>query len=86
MKQLVDLVRVRLYCWPCETPHELSVPDVERLVYGFAGTVAEQNRSGVLPSSIGDVPCLLEVLEAATTGDHFQFVDLTILNRGGDPG
>jgi hypothetical protein len=82
----VELLRMQLYCWPCETVHELSVPDVERLVYGFVGTVAEQNKSGTL--AIADVapPCLLDVLQAATDGDHFQFVDLTIINRGGDPG
>jgi hypothetical protein len=77
---------MNLYCWPCELTHLILIGDVERLVYGFVGTVAEQNKSGTL--AIADVapPCLLDVLQAATDGDHFQFVDLTIINRGGDPG
>ena len=73
------------HCWPCDRAHTFASADVERLVYTLAAEIAELQTSGALPAGGANLPCLAELLDRATTGDHFQFVDLTIDRRAGDP-
>lgn len=73
------------HCWPCDRAHTFASADVERLVYTLAAEVAELQTSAPISPAMASLPCLAELLDRATTGDHFQFVDLTVDRREGDP-
>lgn len=68
---------LQLHCRSCNTVHQLSVYDVERIVYALGAEVAQNlaDSEGHDLSTHDEVPfeveCLLLVLESANVGDRF---------------
>jgi hypothetical protein len=64
-------VLLTLYCWRCNTVHELPAQDVEKVIYALGATVADAYAAGAEDPAFGleqaqlGPDCLLEMLRAA---------------------
>ncbi len=81
-------IAMRLYCWSHKANHDVSMDDVERIVYALGAEVAQNlaDSEGYDLSTHDEVPfeveCLLLVLESANVGDRFgQHVEHGVASR-----